>query len=326
MMTDTSAFGPAENLSGTRGPKSTAMLLAPSANRVYTQSSAALAVAEMKAFGVSAEVTVLGGLSYLVFDGGLAEVANLSAAYGFFELSGGLLRPLETTRLDRFDDDLITIPKYAGKTNEHFTKLLLNVTALASEWDFLGRRFTVLDPVAGRGTTLNQALMYGWDAIGIEIDRKDVDAYEAFVKTYLRRKRIKHTAEMVPVRREGKRIGRRFEATIGGSQRLTLFEADTTQARALMKARSVDLIVGDLPYGVVHTARELLASALPDWVELLRPGGALGVSWNTHHAPREQAVKLLEQHGLDVLADGGFAHWVDQGITRDIVVARKPRG
>jgi SAM-dependent methyltransferase len=305
------------------------MLLAPSANRVYTQSSAALAVAEMKAFGVKASTTVLGGHSYLEFDAteaDLARVANLSSAYAFFDKQGDLLRPVETAKLDRFDDDLITIPKYAGKTNEHFTKLLLNVTALASQWDFLGRRFTVLDPVAGRGTTLNQALMYGWDAIGIEVDRKDVEAYEAFVKTYLRRKRIKHTAETAPVRREGKRVGRRLEVTIDATQRLTAFEADTTRARALMKARSVDLIVGDLPYGVAHPAKQLLAAAVGQWVELLRPGGALGVSWNTHHSPREQAVKLLEEHGLEVLEDGGFAHWVDQGITRDIVVARKPRG
>lgn len=302
------------------------MLLAPSANRVYTQSSAALAVAEMQAFGIKASETVLGGHSYLEFDGSLERLGNLSSAYAFFERHGELLRPVEVSTLDKYDDDLITIPKYAGKTIEHFTKLLLNVTALASDWDFLSRRFAVLDPVAGRGTTLNQALMYGWDAIGIEIDRKDVEAYEAFLKTYLRRKRIKHTADMTPVRREGKRIGRRFDALIEGTQRLTLFEADTTHARQLMKANSVDLIVGDLPYGVVHNASDLLESAVPQWAELLRPGGALGVSWNTHHAPRDRAERLIERAGLEICPAEGFEHRVDQGITRDIVVARKPRG
>jgi hypothetical protein len=302
------------------------MLLAPSANRVYTQSSAALAVAEMKAFGVTASISELGGHSYVEFDGDPSRLGNLSSAYAFFERHGELLKPVQVSTLDKYDDDLLTIQKYAGKTNEHFTKLLLNVTALASDREFLSHRFVVLDPVAGRGTTLNQALMYGWDAIGIEIDRKDVDAYEAFVKTYLRRKRIKHTADMTPVRREGRRLGRRFEAVIDATQRLTMFEADTTQARRLMKANSVDLIVGDLPYGVVHSARDLLKSALPQWVELLRRGGAIGVSWNTHHAPREQAVQLLETHDLEIVGDGGFEHRVDQGITRDIVVARKPRG
>jgi len=60
-------------------------------------------------------------------------LGNLSSVYALFEVAGELLRPVEVTRLDRFDDDLITIQKYQGKTNEHFTKLLLNVTLLASE-------------------------------------------------------------------------------------------------------------------------------------------------------------------------------------------------
>ncbi|WP_117215645.1 TRM11 family SAM-dependent methyltransferase [Allorhizocola rhizosphaerae] len=305
-----------------------ALLLAPSANRVYTQAAPALAEAELKAFGgldIRPPI-VLGGHAYLVFETEpvrLAALANLSSAYAFFELvDDELLRPVAAQPLDRFDDDLITIPKYAGKTNEHFTKLLLNVTVNATRWDFLGRRFTILDPVAGRGTTLNQALMYGWNAVGIEHDRKDFEAYEAFLKTYLRRKRIKHSADVAPVRREGKRIGRRLDVTVRDEQTVTMFEADTTLARSLMKVRSVDAIVGDLPYGVVHRAGDLLRAALPGWVELLRPGGAVGVSWNTHAAPRKEAVAMLEAHGLTVL-EAGYEHWVDQGITRDIVVGQK---
>jgi hypothetical protein len=168
--------------------------------------------------------------------------------------------------------------------------------------------------------------MYGWDAIGIEQDRKDVEAYAAFLKIYLRRKRIKHTADTTPLRREGKKLGRRFDATIQGEQRVTLFETDTKLARSLMRAHSVDLIVGDLPYGIAHrgeTPARLLAEALPGWVELLRPGGALGVSWNVHQAPRKVAVSVLEEHGLRVPDEAKFEHWVDQGITRDVVVARK---
>jgi SAM-dependent methyltransferase len=309
-----------------------ALLLAPSANRVYTQSAPALAEAEFKAFGglVIEPPVTLGGLSYLVFQTTperLAELGNTSSAYAFFELhDNGMLRPVEVPKLSAFDDDLITIPKYAGKTNEHFTKLLLNVTALASAWPLTGHKFTVLDPVAGRGTTLNQALMYGWDAIGIEIDAKDVEAYAAFVKTYLRRKKIKHTADTTPVRREGKRLGKRFDAAIEGHQKVTLFEADTVQARQLMKKQTADLIVGDLPYNVVHkigSPAQLLERALPGWADLLRPGGAIGLSWNVNLAPREVAVNLLAGAGLRVAEPGGFEHWVDQGITRDIVVARK---
>jgi len=330
-----------------------ALLIAPSANRVYAQSAPELTRAELAAFSAGAlegrlgpaQPRDFGGRPYLVFateepltPGDLALLGNLSSGFALFEIvPGGLLRPILTPSLDRFDDDLITIQKYSGKTNEHFTKLLLNVTALASAWgeQFTERTFTVLDPVAGRGTTLNQAMMYGWNAIGIELDGKDVEAYAAFLKTWLRRKRIKHQADITPVRREGRKLGRRFDAELTADDRfVTLFEADTTASRALMKRQSADLLVADLPYGVVHGSRtqkglargplELLAQSLPGWVELIRPGGAFGLSWNIHVAPREQAVELLEEHGLAVLQpELGFEHWVDQGITRDVLIARR---
>ncbi len=329
-----------------------ALLVAPSANRVYTQSAPDLTRAELAAFSAGAlenrigpaEETAIGGKAYLVFDtaeplseADLAVLGNLSSGFALFELvDGGLLRPLVTPALDRFDDDLITIPKYAGKTNENFTRLLLNVTALASAWgpQFTSRTFTVLDPVAGRGTTLNQAVMYGWNALGIEIDAKDVEAYAAFMKTYLRQKRVKHSADITPVRREGKKLGRRFDVEFTATgQHLTLFEADTTTARALLKRQSADLLVADLPYGVVHGARtsgrlqrgplDLLEAAMPGWVELIKPGGAVGLSWNTHVAPRERAVELLAAHGLAPVETPSFEHRVDQAILRDVVVARR---
>jgi SAM-dependent methyltransferase len=332
------------------------VLVAPSANRVYTQSAPALTAAEIGVFSERAlggrlepaEMVELGGKPYLSFeveDGELGEhelkvLANLSSAYAVFEIvEGGLLKPLGAESLDRFDDDLITIQKYAGKTSENFTKLLLNVTVLSTSWadQLLTRKFAVLDPVAGRGTTLNQALMYGWDAYGIELDGKDVEAYSAFLKTWLKNKRIKHSTETAPLRREGKRLGRRFDARIGDvrddPQHLSVFEADTTQVKGLMKGNSVDVVVADLPYGVVHGSRsakglargplELLEEALPGWVSLLRPGGAVGLSWNTHVAPREDALDLLEEHGLEAVELEGFEHRVDQAINRDIAVARK---
>lgn len=334
-----------------------ALLVAPSANRVYTQSAPDLTRAELAAFSAGAlgnrvgpaVEQALAGKAYLVFESDdpltgddLGVLGNLSSGFALFELlDGDLLRPLATPALDRFDDDLITIPKYAGKTNENFTRLLLNVTALASAWgsQFSSRIFTVLDPVAGRGTTLNQAVMYGWNALGIEVDTKDVDAYAAFLKTYLRQKRIKHSADITPVRREGRRLGRRFDVEFTSTasdqrkQHLALFEADTVQARALMKRQSADLLVADLPYGVVHGARtqgklqrgplDLLEAALPGWVELIKPGGAVGLSWNTHVAPRERALELLEAHGLTLVESPSFEHRVDQAILRDVILARR---
>ncbi len=332
-----------------------AMLVAPSTNRVYADAAPRLARAELAVFGEYAlggrlaeiEDLDLGGVAYVGFtvEGGLSErdlryLSNASAMFALFERAGDLLRPVVVRCLDRYDDDLVTIPKYAGKTNEQFTKLLLNVTVLAAGRDLLDDRLTVCDPLAGRGTTLNQALMYGYDAVGVEVDGKDVDAYAAFLRTYLRRKRIKHQADLVPVRRERRLIGRRFEVTLapsrdayksGATQHLSMCQVDTTHARDLLRARSVDVIVTDAPYGVAHGSRaehglsrrptELLRAALPGWVELLRPGGAIGMAFNAHTADRDELASLLAGQGLRVVPLDGFEHWVDQSINRDIIVA-----
>jgi SAM-dependent methyltransferase len=339
------------------------MLILPSANRVYAAASVDLVRAELAAFseavlGGSLTGTApleLAGVPYLEFTAdelsprAAAFLANVSGCYALFEMTlDGLLRPVDLRRLDRYDDDLITIQKYAGKTNEQFTKLLLNVTLMASAFadQMLDRKLAVLDPLCGRGTTLNQALMYGYDSAGIDLDQKDFDAYTTFVKTWLKRKRLKHKSEYDgPVRREGKTVGRRFQVSLaaskdehraGQTQQLDVVCADTTRARDFFKPATFDVVVTDAPYGIQHGSHgagaslarrplDLLAAATPAWATLLRPGGALGIAVNTLVAPREDVAALLSGAGLEpVDSYRRFRHRVDQAIVRDIVVARKP--
>jgi hypothetical protein len=338
------------------------LLIMPSSNRVYAESSVALTRSELELFNRSVlggridriEPETIGGVHYVTFHAdGLDErdrayLANLSSRYALFAFEGELMRPVELHSLDRYDDDLITIQKYAGKTNEQFTKLLLNVTLLSSAFagEMLERRFRVLDPLCGRGTTLNQAMMYGFDAAGVDLDLKDFEAYSAFISTWLKRKRIKHQIEAGPVRRERRVVARRIQVTLaankddykaGETQRLDMVYADTTRAGEFFRRDTFDLVVADAPYGVQHgsqTAKglarsplDLLSAAAPVWAGLLRSGGALGISWNTYGARREDAVKVLLDVGLEPMEDEpyqGFRHRVDQAITRDIIVAAKP--
>jgi hypothetical protein len=345
-----------------------ALLILPSANRVYADASTALTVAELEAFGqavlggriTEARTATIAGVPYVTFTADhldardTALLANLSSAYALFRVDGErgggeVLHPVGLRPLDRFDDDLITIQKYQGKTNEQFTKLLLNVTLLASAFapEMLDRKFTVLDPLCGRGTTLNQALMYGFDAAGIDLDAKDFDAYATFIETWLRRKRVKHHAERARLRPGGKVTGRRLRISLaadkddyksGLTQRLDVVNADTARAAEFFKPETFDLVVTDAPYGVQHGSRtaakglarspaDLLAAAAPAWAGLLRSGGACGISWNTLVARRDEAAGILADAGLDpVDAEPylGFRHRVDQAIVRDILVARKP--
>ena len=339
-----------------------ALLILPSANRVYAGAAVALVQAELAVFGESVlgnritniDTDLIGGVPYVVFecddlsDRDTAMLANLSSLYALFALEGGLLRPIAAPSLDRFDDDLITIQRYPGKTNEQFTKLLLNITALASDFagTMLERKFTVLDPLCGRGTTLNQVLMYGWDASGIEIDDRDVDAYAVFIQRWLKDKRLKHQSDLSQVKRDRRSLGRRLTATFAASkddyragivQRLEVINADTTLLPDFFRPASIDLIVTDAPYGVQHGSRTkgkelsrsplaLIADNSPDWARVLKPGGAIGIAWNTHVTTRDDAAAALEAAGLQVVeapVGRSFSHRVDQAIRRDVIVARR---
>ena len=340
-----------------------AILILPSANRVYTDTAPALVRAELSAFAstlasatlTGTDVRTIGGVDYVTLttdrplsDDDITTLSNVSSAYALFEVTGELLRPLPMTPVARFDSDLLTIQKYPGKTNEQFTQLLLNLTLLASRWgsDPFGRVLHVLDPLCGRGTVLNQAMMYGFDATGIEIAAKDFEAYERFIKTWLRGKRIKHTAQSGVLRRNKMRLGQRLEIEYGATKeaykagdtrRLNYYNTDTLRTDELLRAESVDLIVTDAPYGVQHGSRaqddslarsphDLLAAAIPVWNRVLRPGGAIGISYNTYVLAREKLADLLDRAGLTVVTGPGYdelVHRVDHAIVRDVVVARK---
>lgn len=341
------------------------ILIMPAANRVYAESSASLMAAELEVFNASvlgggiADIAgeTIGGVPYLTFtapelpERAVRFLSNLSSLFALFRLGedeGGALYPVQLTKLDRLDDDLLTIQKYSGKTNEHFAEMLLNATIMSTAFPeaMIERPLRVFDPMCGRGTTLNQALMYGYDAFGVDIDRKDFEAYSGFLRTWLQRKRMKHTIEAGPVRRDRKLLGHRFEATLGltredhkagATRQITVVNADTLASEDFFPAGRFDVVVTDAPYGVQHGSRNagglsrsplsLLEDAVPVWVRLLRPGGALGISWNTFVADRDAAVAVLAEQGLDVFDDGPyrqFRHRVDQSIMRDIIVARKP--
>jgi putative RNA methylase family UPF0020 len=336
----------------------------PSANRVYADASVVLAQAELEVVsqpvlgGSIGRIGLadIGGVQYVTFEAEalpertVAFLSSLSAAYALFEIEGELLRPVPLRPPGQYDDDLITIQKYPGKTNEQFTRLLLNVTVLSSAFaaGLPGRRLAVLDPLCGRGTTLNQALMYGYDAAGLDLDRQDFDAYSAFMKTWLKRKRIKHNCDYDgPVRRNGKVVARRLQISMaatrdaykaGATQQLDVVNADTVRTAEFFRPASVDALVTDAPYGIQHGSRtaarglaraplELLTEAVPVWAGVLRPGGAVGIAWNALVARREELVRILTEAGLEPLGEPpylSFRHRVDQAIVRDIVIARKP--
>ena len=350
-------------------------LLAPSGNRVYAGDAPAIAAAELSVLAAQTGVVLSGepspvsvaGVTYLgvelegdAADGSdgadadrlVALVARLAGVHALFGREGELLRPVLLPATTCLDDDLLTIPKYPGKTNEQLTHTLLTLTLAATAWPeaaVLGQRpFRVLDPLAGRGTTLSWALALGHDAIGVEAERREVEAYDAFLRTWLRRKRIRHTISLKPLRRNGVRVADVLEAELRDVARppdalaaqslsLTVYAADTLATADLLGKRKVDVVVTDAPYGVVHGSRSatgrdrspagLLGEAVPVWASVLRAGGAMGIAWNTHGLRRDELAVICEGAGLRVRDDPAFlrfGHRVDAGIHRDLLVATKP--
>jgi SAM-dependent methyltransferase len=328
------------------------VLLAPSSNRVYAGTADALVAAELRILlgpdeGTEVEPVEVAGVGYLglgvdELDARTADaLGRLSATFAVFRREGALLRPVPLTRPDQFDDDLVSIPKYPGKTNEQFTRLLVNVT-LASRARRGDGAPVILDPMCGRGTTLSTALTLGHDAAGVDSDLKAIEAYAAFLRTYLRRKRLKHTADLTPVRREGKTLGRRLDVTVTPERSdqprsLTVFSGDTRRSAALHGKRRFDAVVVDAPYGVVHASQNdgrqqrsaagLLGESLAVWAGQLKHGGALGLAWNTYNLAREALAGLAEEAGLQPMDSApylAFGHRVDSSIHRDVFVAVRP--
>ena len=333
------------------------ILLAPSANRVYASEADRLVAAELKIMlGIDDQLAIqpitVAGIGYLALPTESLDqltcqaLGRLSGRYAVFRREHGRLEPIEITTPDLFDDDLVTIPKYPGKTNEQFTRLLINVT-LASLKRTVSGQISILDPMCGRGTTLSAAMTLGCNAFGVEVEARAVDAYAAYLRTYCQRKRLKHTLELSPVRRASKVIGKRLDAEIVPTGReqslaLTVFTGDTRQSAALFGKRRFDAVVADAPYGVVHgsqtevpgasgkryrSAAGLLSEAVPVWAEQIKAGGGLGLSWNAIGLKRQRLLELLSGAGLEPLDFDpyrDFEHRVDSSIIRDVVVATKP--
>ncbi len=343
-----------------------ALLANPGHNRVYFEESVKLSVSELNILLSRASAKYskvrqqyIAGIAYITFStenpltsGDLAILSRVSFAYAIFELKaeadGFSLVPIAKTDEPYMDTSVSTILKYKGKTNELFTRMMINLALFSSNFnDKTGLK--LLDPVAGKGTTLFEGLISGFDVYGIEIGSKVANETYHYFKKYLETEKFKHTAKAEKINTGDKALNAvRYKFQLAKtkedmkSNRFKTFEliaGNSVFANRYYRKNSFHVLVGDLPYGVQHgnvtnerqssltrNPRELLKACLPVWREVLMPGGTMALAWNTFVLPRDELVKLLEQAGFDVFNDGdwlGFEHRVDQAIRRDIVVARK---
>ncbi|MCI5847596.1 MAG: hypothetical protein MRZ98_08120 [Clostridiales bacterium] len=334
-----------------------ALLLKPHANVRYRQSLQKLALLELEcvlnAWGLdraAPRLRLIAGEPFLVFEAGempeqvWRAVSGHSSICFAARLEGDALLPLERAAGSVMPDDLPHVLKYKGKTNADFTYLMLNCARAASAFAREAGPLCVLDPMCGKGTSLFCALCQGHNAVGIETDAKSLQEADQYFERSLKWHKVKHKRtvksytlpkggavraveyEAAPdarAMREGRRLG------------LKLLCGDAARAGEMARPGTAHLVVSDLPYGVQHAPREgggmsslrrLLERALPGCTEALKIGGAMALSFNENTLSRRDVMEAMEQAGLTVLRDppyNDFAHWVEQAVERDMVVAVK---
>lgn len=330
-----------------------AFLLYPHANIRYRQSLLQLAVQELSmtlsALGREAEVVPqkMGGAMFLTFEAAkLSErdmrmLSQLASVYMLFEMEDGKLTTLERMHPNYVGEDLPALLKYKGKTNEMFTDTMLTMALAASAFmPVHDSQLVVCDPMAGRGTTLMLALRRGYHGVGIEIGKADVKEAADYMTRYLEFHRIKYKRTDSALTVRGQVGGRENKFVFsdsaehfkdGDTRTLRLICGDTREAEALLKPNSVHLMVTDAPYGVQKgtAGRQdsiggTIAAALPGWFDVLKSGGVLAMSFNTHVTRREGLVRLFEKAGFEIVQTANLEHWVEQAISRDVILARKP--
>lgn len=330
-----------------------AFLLYPHANIRYRQSLLQLAVQELSmtlsALGREAEVVPqkMGGAMFLTFEAAklterdMRMLSQLASVYMLFEMEDGKLTTLERTHPNYVGEDLPALLKYKGKTNEMFTDTMLTMALAASAFmPVHDSQLVVCDPMAGRGTTLMLALRRGYHGVGIEIGKADVKEAADYMTRYLEFHRIKYKRTDSALTVRGQVGGRENKFVFsdsaehfkdGDTRTLRLICGDTREAEALLKPNSVHLMVTDAPYGVQKgtAGRQdsiggTIAAALPGWFDVLKSGGVLAMSFNTHATRREGLVRLFEKAGFEIVQTANLEHWVEQAISRDVILARKP--
>lgn len=331
-------------------------LLLPHANTRYLASLRKLAYQELqcmlRACGILAEVSWkdLGGAPWLhvscssLPSSALRLISGHSSIYMGATLENGLLRLLDYKSAGYLPPDMAEVLKYKGKTNAAFTGLMLNCALCASAFAHSTEPLVIMDPMCGKATSLFCALGSGHNAIGVETDGKDIQEACGFISRYLQLHRIKHKAKKGSLTLPGGKSApfTTFELAdtnehyqAGDTRTLKLIHGDTRHCAAMLKTQSVHLMIADLPYGVQHAPVKgqqvysflsLMEDALKGWYQVLKPGGAIALSFNTYTLKKKDLQIALQKSGFIVLNEApydDFEHWVEQAVQRDLVVAVK---
>lgn len=337
------------------------ILANPGHNRIYFDTALKIAVSELQAIADAYDMEIndikegeLGLPASICFstDRKLKEddfkaLGFSSIYYALFEIvEGNLLKPIIVPDFHTFPESMVQILKYNGKTNEQFTRLMVNLALSSCKTE--SKNITLFDPMCGKGTTLYEGFIRGFDVKGIEINEQWTQEIQTYVVRFLKEGKYKHkTQKSKQSDSKGKKIANVFTLTAasekdafnsGEVQTLQLFNSDTRKSDLLIKKKSCDIIISDLPYGVQHGSKNdkdslmersplgLLKEAIPAWHNVLKTKGSLVLSYNEFTMKYDDVAIALEKNGFKVLDEepyNNYLHRVDQSINRNLIVAVK---
>ncbi len=265
-----------------------------------------------------------------VDEGALPTLGRLACVQGAFaERDDGALTPFALPGSLRLPEAWVYGVKYKGKTHELVTQLALNLALRHCESDAKRRPRALLDPLAGKGTSLLWALRYGLNARGVEQDPSAAEALHAHIKKQTKLHRLEHTHQQGSVGKRRKDGVGRFVHYELEQRSLRLVTGDSRDTPALCSGQRFDLLVTDLPYGVQFRRqqqgglRELVAECAESWVASLRDGGAAALIFNTYQPTRGELTEIFAAQGCEVL-DFSAPHRMSESIVRDLLVLRRP--
>ena len=323
------------------------------ANIRYRDSLPALAYCELFAMlfslGIQCEIALenAGGSRFLSFecrdlsDRELSYLSGHSAVVFIAEKHKDLLKPLSVPSPAYLPDDLPEILKYKGKTSATFTRMMINTAIALSAFRALDEPLTFFDPLCGKGTGCFCALTAGINAVGLDIDRKDIREATDYFTRYLQFHKLKHEVKSQSETISGYAVPLTtfsFASTkdryySGDTRSLTFACADTFNSTALFRKKKAHIIATDLPYGIQHAPQSgtkpeplhrFLSRVLPAWKHSLYPGGVLAVSFNSLTLPAEEVRNALITFGFKLPKNDLFnnlSHEVEHAVIRDVVFA-----
>lgn len=338
----------------------------PEHKQVYYEDTNKVAIGELriasKRFEESLshiQIEVISGIKYLTFeksnelkDFEIDILSKLTFVFAIFKKeeinNKTYLLPIKNTHEDFVNNKISTLLKYPGKTNRLFTKMLINIALLTSEKNF-DEKIRLLDPVAGRGTTLYEGIIYGFDVAGIELEKKSAHEGTSYFRNFLDIEKIRYEENKGKIIGESKKDINTFVEFNFAKSKEELRDNERKSNLKYVCGNSIyapkyfgnnvfDILVGDLPYGIAHgnvakkkgssktrTPLEFMNESLPNWKAVLKDKGVLVLAWNKLVFSRSEFVEILEKNGFEVLKSEGYFdldHKVDNSIKRDLIVAR----